>query len=190
MNRRTFCLSVSAALLGACRPPRDEPAAAAIGGPFSLVDQDGRPVTEAVLQGRWSAIYFGFTYCPDVCPTSLMALKEGLDKLGRRGEQVQSILISVDPDRDTPEAMKAYLDNSAFPDGIIGLTGSPAQVEHVAKAYKIYFRKDGEGPDYLVQHQSIIYVMDPRGRFARALTHDLSPDQIAEQIGDAMRQRV
>jgi len=189
LDRRLFAVSALAALAAACgrKPPAQTTAMPGIGGPFTLVDQDGKPVTEAVLKGRWSAVYFGFTYCPDICPTSLQALKEGLDKLGPKGKSVQTFLISVDPERDTPQVLKAYLDNPSFPAGIRGLTGTPEQVAAAAKAYKLYYAKQGDGPDYQVQHQSIIYLMNPKGELARPLTHDLTPDQIAAQIGDALR---
>ena len=190
MHRRLFAVAALASLAAACGPKKAAQSAAipGVGGPFSLVDQDGKPVTEAVLKGKWTAIYFGFTYCPDVCPTSLQALKEGLDKLGAKGKSVQTILISVDPERDTPAVLKTYLDNPSFPAGIRGFTGTPEQVAAAAKAYRLYYAKQGEGPDYQVQHQSIIYLMNPKGELARPLTHDLSPDQIAAQIGDALRQ--
>ena len=192
MHRRLFAIAAFASLAAACGPKKAAQSTAipGIGGPFSLVDQDGKPVTEAVLKGKWTAIYFGFTYCPDICPTSLQALKEGLDKLGAKGKSVQTILISVDPERDTPAVLKTYLDNPSFPVGIRGLTGTPEQVAAAAKAYRLYYAKQGEGPDYQVQHQSIIYLMNPEGELARPLTHDLTPDQIAAQIGDALRQGV
>ena len=191
-RRQALSFAAAAAALSACKPAERSEAqsgAPAIGGPFTLVDQDGRTVTEKDLLGHWSAIYFGFTYCPDICPTSLMALKEGLAKLGRKGEQVKTYLISVDPERDTPQAMKAYVANEMFPKGLIGLTGTPEQVAAAAKAYKMYYKKDGEGEGYLINHQSIIYLMNPKGELARPLTHELTPEMIAQQIGDAMSRR-
>jgi protein SCO1/2 len=188
MPTRRALLLVSMALgLASCRPagPKVDYSASGIGGPFQLTDTNGRTVNESILTGKWSAIYFGYTYCPDVCPTTLQALRAGLDKLGPRGRQIQSILISVDPEHDDVEAMKGYVDNSAFPEGLIGLVGTPEQIAAVTRAYKIYYAKTADG---LVQHQSIIYLMDPKGRLARPLTGDLSPDQIAAQIGDALRQ--
>lgn len=195
LKRRQFLsFAAAAAALAGCGP-RTQPVRSVenedgprIGGPFTLVNQDGAAVTEKALLGHWSAIYFGFTYCPDVCPTSLMALADGLEKMGRKGEQVQTYLISVDPERDTPAAMKAYIANPEFPKNLVGLTGTPEQVAAAAKAYRMYYKKDGEGEGYLVNHQSIIYLMDPQGRLARPLTHDLTPAQIAQQIGDAMSQ--
>jgi protein SCO1/2 len=194
LTRRQSLALASAGLLAACGPQQrsstqESSGAPAIGGPFTLVDQDGRPFTEKDLEGHWSAIYFGFTYCPDVCPTSLMALADGLEKMGRRGEAVRTYLISVDPERDTPQAMKAYIANPEFPKNLVGLTGTPEQVAAAAKAYKMYYKKDGEGEGYLVNHQSIIYLMNPKGELSRPLTHELTPDQIASQIGDAMSRK-
>ncbi len=187
LTRRAFAIVLTSLVLAACKPagPKVDYSTSGIGGPFQLTDSNGKAVNESLLTGKWSAIYFGYTYCPDVCPTTLQALRAGLEKLGPKGRQIQPILISVDPEHDTVEAMKDYIDNSSFPDGLIGLTGTPEQIAAVAKAYKIYYAKTGDG---LVQHQSIIYLMDPKGRLARPLTGELSPDQIAAQIGDALRQ--
>ena len=160
---------------------------AAVGGPFTLVDQDGRTVTEARLKGHWSAVYFGFTYCPDVCPTTLQTLARAADRLGPKGRDLQVVMISVDPQRDTPAQLKAYLSSPAFPKGALGLTGSPAQVAAAAKAYRAYFQKEGEGDDYVVDHTSAVYLMNPEGRFDRVLAYSLTPDEIARQIADAMR---
>jgi len=192
LDRRHLLTLTAAAALAACdrqqsvseTSPSGPPA---IGGPFTLVDQDGRTVTEKDLVGHWSAIYFGFTYCPDICPTSLMALADGLEKLGRKAERIQTYFISVDPERDTPAVMKAYVDSPEFPKNLIGLTGTPDQAAAAAKAYKMYYKKEGEGDGYVVNHQSIIYLMNPKGELARPLTHDLTPDQIATQIKDAMK---
>ena len=189
-TRRLFVAAAGLFMLTACQPAARnissaDAGAPAIGGPFQLIDADGKPVTEAVLQGKWSAIYFGYTACPDVCPTTLQALKEGLGKLGADGSKVQTIFISVDPEHDTPAVMKAYIDNSAFPAGMQGLTGTPDQIARTAKAYKVFYQKAEGG---LVQHQSIIFLMNPKGQLARPLTGEMSPDQIASQIGDALRQ--
>lgn len=196
LSRRILLSLAAASTLAACGRSDDDGASGsstqssgipAIGGPFVLVDGEGQTVTEAALKGKWTAIYFGFTYCPDVCPTSLQALAEGLKKLGSKGRDIQTFLISVDPERDTPAVMKAYVANSTFPANLRGLTGTLAQVDAAAKAYKVYYKKDGDGPDYQVQHQSIIYLMNPKGELARPLTGALSPDEIATQIGDALR---
>lgn len=158
-----------------------------VGGPFQLVDQDGRNVDEALLKGRWSAVFFGFTYCPDVCPATLQTLQAAAERLGPRAEDLQVLFISVDPERDTPEALKSYLSGFAFPGGVRGLTGTPEQVQAAAKAWRAYYRKNGEGPDYLMDHFSGVYLMNPQGRFDRVFTSSLKPDEIARQIRDAMR---
>lgn len=166
--------------------PEPAPPAAAIGGAFQLVDSRGRAVDQSLLRGKWTAVFFGFTHCPDVCPTTLQTLIDARQRLGERSEDLQIVFISVDPERDAPAQMAAYLDN--FP-GVIGLTGSPAQVAAAAKAYKAYYARQGEGPDYLVQHASAVYLMDPEGRFANAVTYGLGPDQAAQVIAGEMAKR-
>jgi protein SCO1/2 len=156
--------------------------ASAIGGPFQMVDQDGHPVTEAVLKGKWTAVFFGYTYCPDVCPATLQALGGAYRKLGDRGRDFQVVFATVDPDRDHPAQLKAYIDAQALPMPTLGLTGSPAQVAAMAKAYRATYAKAGEGANYSMDHTAIIYLMDPSGRFAAPLTHDMAPDKIATEI--------
>lgn len=162
---------------------------AAVGGRFQLVDQNGRPQTEALLRDKWTAVFFGYTYCPDVCPTTLQTLSAVKDRLGPQAEKLQIVFITVDPARDTPTQLKAYLDSEAFPRGIVGLTGTAEQVDAAAKAYRAPYAKAGEGPDYLMEHSSYVYLMGPDGRFVRVLGHDLGPDEIAEQVKKAMRER-
>ena len=191
-RRALVGLGLAALALAACdakpRPAQTASTGAAdIGGPFTLIDQDGQPRTEAMLKGKWSVIYFGYTYCPDVCPTSLQTLAAALETMGRQGEAVQTILISVDPERDTPAQLKSYVKSEVFPKGLIGLTGTSEQVAATAKAYKFYYKKSGEGPDYLVDHLSIMYLMNPEGKLDRPLTHGQTPDEIAAQIRDAMK---
>ncbi len=158
-----------------------------IGGDFQLVDQDGKPVDQRLLKGKWSAVFFGFTYCPDVCPTTLQTLGTAVDQLGPKAKDLQIIFISVDPERDTAPKLKAYLASPGFPKGIIGLTGTQDQVKAAAKAYRAYFEKDGEGDAYLVNHTSLIYLMNPEGQFSRVLAYGLTPDENARQILDAMK---
>lgn len=160
---------------------------AAVGGPFRLVDQTGAVRDESLLKGRWTAMFFGFTYCPDVCPTTLQTLAEVKEQLGPQGKDLQIVLVSVDPERDTPEALKAYLANDAFPDGVVGLTGAPAQVAQALKAYRVYAKKTGEGPDYLVDHSTAIYLIDPKGEFDRPIISTRAPEEIAADIRKAMR---
>jgi protein SCO1/2 len=161
--------------------------AALIGGPFQLVDQDGRPANQSRLDGKWSAVFFGYTYCPDVCPTTLQTLAQAKARLGAQARDLQVVFISVDPDRDTPAQIKAYLATPAFPQPTLGLTGSPAQVAAAAKAYRVFYQKAGQGEGYSVNHTSIIYLMDPQGRFDRVLSESQTPAEIAGQIRDAMR---
>ena len=161
-------------------------APSAVGGPFQLVNQDGQPVDETVLKGKWTVVFFGFTYCPDVCPTTLQALDRAQDLLGPKADRMQVVFISVDPERDTPAQLKAYLAGAAFPTATIGLTGTPEQVAAATKAYHVYYRKNGAGPDYLVDHSTPAYLMDPQGRFDRILPYGISPEEIAQQIGQAM----
>ncbi len=160
------------------------PAPSAVGGPFQLVDSSGRPVDQSILQGKWSAIFFGYTYCPDFCPLTLQTLIEARPKLGERADDFQIVFISVDPERDTPQQLATYLQN--FP-GVVGLTGSPQQVDAVVKAYKSYRNKRGEGDDYLMDHTTAVYLMNPKGRFVNAVTHGLGPDQTADVIARAMK---
>jgi protein SCO1/2 len=182
-RRVALCLFAALAL-AACVPN----APPAVGGPFKLVDQDGRARDESLLRGKWSAVFFGYTFCPDVCPTTLQTLGEAQDRLGPKAANFQVVFISVDPQRDTPGQLKLYLANQAFPKRTIGLTGTDAQVAAVAKAYHAFYQKAGAGPDYEVQHSSAVYLMDPNGRFSgRVLAFGLTPDDMARQISDAMR---
>jgi cytochrome oxidase Cu insertion factor (SCO1/SenC/PrrC family) len=155
------------------------PGAAAIGGPFSLVDQDGKPFTEANLKGKPTIIYFGFTYCPDVCPTSLLILQTALEQMGpEKAKKIRPVFMSVDPERDTPAVLKDYLGNVG-PE-FIGLTGSVEQVAAAAKAFRVYHQKvpNKAGDSYTVDHSSIFYVLDRNGRFVRHFTHESKPEQI------------
>ncbi len=156
------------------------------GGAFSLVNSDGQPVNESVLKGKWSVVFFGFTYCPDVCPTTLADLAQAKVRLGPKADKLQVVFISVDPDRDTPAQLKAYLSNDAFPKGTLGLTGTPDQIRSVTSAYKVYYEKSGTGGDYVVNHSSASYLMDPKGRFVRVLPYGLGPSELANQISLAM----
>jgi protein SCO1/2 len=162
---------------------------AAVGGPFRLVDQNGRAVNEQALLGRWSAVFFGYTYCPDVCPATLTALKVVKDRLGPKGQDLQAVFVTIDPARDTPAQLKAYLSSPAFPQPILGLTGSPEQIAAMAKAYKVYYARSGTGPDYLMDHASAIYLMDPKGRFHSLISNGEGLDGMTSRITDAMAGR-
>jgi protein SCO1/2 len=155
--------------------------AGAIGGPFQLVDQNGQTVTDADLKGKWSLIYFGYTHCPDACPTALNDISIALSDLGPKRDAVRPVFITVDPERDTPESLKAYV--TSFDAPILALTGSAEQVAQAAKGYRVYYAKHPEaGGDYSMDHSSVIYVMDPEGRFTASFTHESAPEQIAARL--------
>ncbi|MGI8840882.1 MAG: SCO family protein [Caulobacteraceae bacterium] len=181
-------LAVLAAMLAACGGAGPRSAPSDIGGPFRLVDQKGASVDQRLLRGKWTAIYFGYTFCPDVCPTTLTALAQAVGDLGPDARRFQVVFITVDPERDTPAQLATYLSSPAFPKGTIGLTGSPAQVAQVARAYRVYYKKAGTGANYSMDHTSIVYLMDPDGRFSRPLALG-PPADIARQIEDAMHGR-
>ncbi|MDI1327830.1 MAG: SCO family protein [Brevundimonas sp.] len=157
-----------------------------VGGPFQLVNQDGQAVDQTMLDGKWSLVFFGFTYCPDYCPTTLAALEATKQQLGDRAKDLQIVFISVDPERDTPQALKDYLSSDGFPQGVIGLTGTPEQVKAAADAYRAYYQKVGEGEGYTMNHSLTVYLMGPDGKFRSALAHDLGPQRAAEVIERAM----
>lgn len=163
------------------------PTAAVVGGPFQLVDQDGKPVDQTVLKGKWSVVFFGFTYCPDVCPATMQAVRLAVDSLGPRGKDVQIVFVSVDPGRDKPAVLRDWLEAQSLPAGTLGLTGTPEQVAAAARAYRVVYEIRGDGPDYQVNHSTAAYLMSPRGRFDRVLAYGLTPEQMADQIRKAMR---
>jgi protein SCO1/2 len=154
----------------------------AVGGPFQLVNQDGQPVDQTMLDGKWSLVFFGFTYCPDYCPTTLTSLEATRQLLGPDAENLQIVFISVDPERDTPEALNTYLSSDGFPPDVIGLTGTPEQIAEAAKVYRAYYQKVGEGEDYVMNHSLTVYLMGPDGQFRSALGHDLGPERSAQLI--------
>lgn len=169
------------AVLWASGGVRGVTAPAAIGGPFQLTDQAGAPFTEKDLQGRPTLIFFGFTHCPDVCPTSLFEISEVLRAMGKDADKVNALFISVDPERDTAAAMKDYL--SSFDPHLKGLTGDPAAVEKVIKEYRVYARKvplkDG---DYTMDHTALIYLMDRDGRFVAPFNLNRKPEEAASDL--------
>jgi protein SCO1/2 len=159
-----------------------------IGGPFQLVDQAGKPVDQSLLKGKWSAVFFGYTYCPDICPTSMFALGQAEGLLGARTRNFQTVFVSVDPERDTPARLAAYVAVPGYPKTLRGLTGTPQQVAVAAKAYRVPYQKVGSGPDYAVQHSGVIYLMNPRGRFACVIAPQSAPAEMARKIEAAMQQ--
>lgn len=137
---------------------------AAVGGPFKLVDENGRPFTDETVKGKPFLVFFGFTHCPDVCPTALFEVSEIMRGLGSDANKLSALFISVDPERDTPAVLKDYL--SSFDAHIRGLTGDPEAVAAVAKAYRVYYKKVPlDGGDYTMDHTALVYLMDKQGRF-------------------------
>ena len=137
---------------------------AAVGGPFKLIDQNGKAVSDQDLKGRPFLVFFGFTHCPDVCPTTLFDVSEMLRVLGPDADRTRALFITVDPERDTPAVMKDYL--SSFDPHLSGLTGDPAAIATVAKAYRVYYKKVPlDGGEYTMDHTAIVYLMDKEGRF-------------------------
>ena len=157
-----------------------------VGGPFSLIDQTGKAVTEATWRGRWMLIYFGYTTCPDVCPTELQAIAAALESLGQQAAQVVPIFITVDPERDTPARLADYV--KLFDDRLVGLTGTPQQIAAVTRAYRVYYAKvtPKDSATYLMDHTSFLYLMDPDGAL-RAL---FRPGTTAQELAEAIRVRL
>jgi protein SCO1/2 len=168
----------------ASRSAQDKPL---IGGEFDLVDQNGVPVDQTMLIGKWSLVFFGFTYCPDYCPTTLAELAAVQKRLGDRAKDMQIIFISIDPERDSPGMLKDYLSSDGFPEGVIGLTGTPEQVARAARAYRAFYQKVGEGEAYTMNHSLTVYVMGPDGAFRAPIAYGSGPAGAAQLIEDAMK---
>jgi len=168
------CLSL-VSLDGYAKPP---------GGPFIMMSHGGKSVTNVDFMGRYQIFYFGYTFCPDVCPTGLQAISDALDLLGKDGDDVIPIFITVDPTRDTVPVMADYVAN--FHPRLIGLTGSQAMVEGVTKKYKIRYEKvvePGAAPDeYIMDHTASMLLMKPDGKFAAKFAHGISPEAMAQRI--------
>lgn len=162
------------------------PGSVSIGGPFTLTDTTGKTVTEADFRGRWMLIYFGYTFCPDVCPTELQAMAASLDQLGPLATQIRPVFITVDPQRDTPTALADYV--KLFDDRLVGLTGTSAQIAAVAKAYRVYFaRVDAKAGDaYLMDHSSFLYLMGPDGKLRQLIKPGLAGPELAGAIRAVM----
>jgi protein SCO1/2 len=165
-------------------------AGSGVGGPFELTNQDGATVTDQDFAGKIKLIYFGFTYCPDICPLGLKHMTAGYDQLPQSMRRhIQPIFITIDPDRDTPDVLKNYVD--LFHDDLIGLTGTEAQIADVADHYKVYYAKDertADDPDhYLMNHSSQIFIMGPDGRLLDLYRHKDRPDTIADGLRRAVK---
>jgi protein SCO1 len=159
-----------------------------IGGPFTLRMPDGTAVTDQTYRGKWLLVYFGYTFCPNTCPTALMDMSLVLGQLGHEADALQPLFITVDPQRDTPDVLQQY--TRSFDPRIIALSGDPQQIAAVAQAYGAYYTTHKIGPgaeDYLIDHSSYIYLMDPSGRFAQGFEADTPPDRMARQVREMMR---
>jgi protein SCO1/2 len=156
---------------------------AQVGGPFRLTDQNGHSVSDADFRGRFMLVYFGYTFCPDICPAGLQVISAALDKLGDKADRIVPIFITLDPERDTPAKLADYV--KSFHPRLVGLTGSASDIAAVAKAYRVYAKKvvDEKAPaDYTLDHTSIIYLMDANGEFITHFTHLTNVDQLAAQL--------
>jgi protein SCO1/2 len=159
---------------------------AQVGGPFRLTDHTGKTVTEQDFHGRYMLIYFGYSFCPDVCPTTLGVMAEALQKLGGGSQRVVPIFITIDPERDTPKVLADYM--KAFGPQFVGLTGSPAAIKEVEKEYRVYAVKrpldpsKGNGSGYGMDHSSVLYLMGPNGRLVSFYDEAISPDDLAKDL--------
>jgi len=179
---------IFAAALSICQPPAwAGTAPVTVGGPFTLTAPDGTTVTDETYRGKWLLVFFGYTFCPDICPTTLYEIVAALEELGTDAAKLQPIFVTIDPERDTPEVMGKY--TGAFDPRIVGLTGSPQQIAAVARAYGAYsaLHKTGTGAeDYVVDHSTYIYIMDIQGKFVRGLDFDTPARRIADTLRKIM----
>lgn len=158
-----------------------EPEGVQLGMPFNLIDQNGAPITEAAFKGHPSALFFGFTHCPEVCPTTLFEMAGWLKTLGDEGKDLRVFFISVDPERDTPEVMKGY--TTAFTDRITGITGKPEEVEKLVKSWRIYAKKvPTENGDYTMDHTASVMLLDSDARLKSTLDYKESPDVALKKL--------
>src|SRR6476619_1975023 len=157
--------------------------AALVGGPFSLTGPDGKTLTDRDFRGRSMLVFFGFTHCPDICPAEMQVIAQALDHLGDKAKKMVPVFITVDPERDTPQAMAEYV--KSFGPNFVGLTGSPEAIAAAAKAYRVAYSKietkDSPG-DYTVDHSALVYLMGPDGKYVTHFSYGLSADQMAEKL--------
>jgi protein SCO1 len=181
-------LETAAGSFGAQQSPQVEPAAAVpgIGGHFTLTSPEGRAVNDRSFPGKWLLVYFGYTFCPDACPTALNALGTVLDELGPLAAKVQPIFITVDPERDTPQVIADYV--KAFDSRIVGLSGTPEQIAAAAKEFRVYYEVRPLGNDeYAIDHSSFIYVINPQRQIVELLTGNLPGHSMAEELRRLIR---
>lgn len=192
MNRRVLLVSavaaVAAAGIGASYifNIRQVADTLAVGGPFKLIGTDGQDVTEDAVKGRYSLFFFGFTFCPDACPTALNTFSLVLNKLGPEADRIQPVFVSIDPERDTPMVLKDYM--GSFDPRIMGLTGTPEAIAAMAKSFRVYYAKSGEGEFYLMDHSTAIIVMNPDFEYAGVLAGDMQPDEMVRRLKEIFAQ--
>ncbi|HEY1862328.1 MAG TPA: SCO family protein [Roseiarcus sp.] len=186
---RAFAIRIAATLISVAlvglaafmlTSPSERPRAALIGGAFALEDGAGKTVSDQTLRGRPFLVYFGYTHCPDVCPTELARISDILSKMGDKA--IPALFITVDPERDTPKRMQDYV--SSFNPAVIGLSGSPQAVEAAEKTFRVFARKGEKQPDgdYSMDHSSVVYLMDKNGAFIEAFNVERSPDEAAKEL--------
>lgn len=158
-------------------------------GPFKLLDQNNIARASTSFDNKYLLVYFGYSYCPDICPTALSNITIALEKLGRKNSKLQPIFISVDPSRDTPEDLKVYMEN--FHKNFIALSGSQKQIDEAKKSYRVYSNKvdpnRSQTTDYLIDHSSIIYLISPRGEMIAHFNHETNPDYIAQVVSEKIK---
>jgi protein SCO1/2 len=160
---------------------------AMVGGPFTLTDHTGKRVSDQDFRGRTLLVFFGFTFCPDVCPSGLQVMAAALDKLGPKAQNVTPIFITIDPERDTPAQLAAYV--KSFHPRLVGLTGTPAEIEAAVKAYRVYAKRVADPKStagYTMDHSTFIYVMGPDGAYRTHFTHAISADVMAERLAKVL----
>ena len=195
---RLLCMTLAIPLLAACdagapAPPPEEPplAGADIGGPFELKGEDGKTYRWSDFDGQYRIVYFGYAYCPDVCPTDVQRMAQGLNLFERQSpelaRQIQPIFITVDPARDTQEVVGEFTD--AFHPLLLGLTGTPEQVEAAADVFRVYYQKgaDQPGGGYLMDHSNFTFLFGPDGAPLATLPTDLGPEAVAEELAKWVR---
>lgn len=162
------------------------PGGVSVGGPFTLVDTTGATVTDATYRGRWMLVYFGYTYCPDICPTELQTISTALDDLGGLADRVVPIFVTIDPERDTSAALADYV--KLFDNRLVGLTGTPEQIAAAARAYRVYYAraKSGDTTGYLMDHSSFVYLIGPDGSFRALFRQGMA----APELADALKARI
>ncbi len=191
MDRRALILPAAAFLFGLVAlglatlwtfgPTADQTRVSSVGGPFVLTSADGQRVSSASFEGAPTLVFFGFTNCPDICPTKLLEISEVLRATGDRAAKVRALFISVDPARDTPDMLKGYL--ASFDPRIVGLTGTQEEIDAVVKAYRAYAKKvPTSAGDYTMDHTAIVYLMDRKGRFVGAFNTDRPPQEGAQEL--------